>query len=78
MPAVLRTLTEVFFIPFMNTHHIIGAYFSHNLASRRVFEKNGYVFKETYPDVLELAESKTGVKGKMVGLGIMEWNRELQ
>ncbi|KAF2817809.1 uncharacterized protein BDZ99DRAFT_373962 [Mytilinidion resinicola] len=75
MPAVVRTMTEAFFIPFMNTHRISGGFFIHNLASRRVFEKNGYVFTGAFPNVFEMHESKAGIKGKMIDLGIMEWTR---
>ncbi|KAF2501952.1 hypothetical protein BU16DRAFT_426007, partial [Lophium mytilinum] len=66
MPAVLRTMIQAFFIPFMNTHQISGGFFIHNNASRRVFEKNGFVFTGAVPNVFEIAESKAGAKGKWV------------
>ena len=60
-------------IPYMNVYQLTGAYFEHNGASRRVFEKNGFVFEKTVSDVVELAEAKTRIKGRKVGLGIMRW-----
>ncbi len=77
MPAVLKTVIEKFLVPYMNVCHITGAYFVSNRASRRVFEKSGFVLEEELPDLIELAESKTGVKGKKVGLGSMRWERKL-
>jgi len=39
-----------------------------------VFEKNGFVFVKSVPDVLEINPLKVdGVKGKMVGMGVMQW-----
>jgi len=75
MQAVLRTVIDVFFIPLMNVHHITGAYLEHNGASKRVLEKTGFVFDSFVPNAIEMAESKTGVKGKKVGLGRMKWDR---
>lgn len=76
MPAVVRTLLNDFLIPHMNVHHISCAFLEHNPASRRVFEKSGFSFVKIYPDVVELPEAKTGVKGKKVGLGVVKWDRE--
>lgn len=75
MPAALRTLIDSFYIPYMNVHILTGAYYDTNVASKRVFEKVGFVFDKVVPDAIELAESKTGVKGKRVGLGVMRWKR---
>jgi len=74
MPAVLQVLLDTFLIPYMNVHHITGAYFEHNRASRRVFEKTGFVLEKVVPEAIELPETKTGVKGQKVGVGIMGWD----
>jgi RimJ/RimL family protein N-acetyltransferase len=71
-------MIEKFLIPYMNVHLLFGSFFDHNIASKRVFEKNGFVFEGITPDAFELAESKTGVKGKRVGLGMMRWERKLE
>ncbi|GME23814.1 hypothetical protein GTA08_BOTSDO10325 [Neofusicoccum parvum] len=73
MAAVLRTLMDTFFVGYMNVQHLNGGFFDHNIGSRRVLEKCGFVFEVVKPDVVEFPESKTGVKGKKVGLGLMTW-----
>ncbi|KAL9618610.1 MAG: hypothetical protein Q9160_006721 [Pyrenula sp. 1 TL-2023] len=78
MPAVVRTLLDDFLNPHMNVHHMMCDYLEHNTASRRVFEKVGFSLVGVYPDVIELSEVKTGVKGKKVGLGVLEWKRKEQ
>ena len=75
MPATIRALIHEFMVPFMNAHVITGCYFEHNAGSRKVFEKNGFVFEKVIPDCFELPESKTGVKGKKIGIGFMRWTR---
>ncbi len=45
----------------------------HNDASRRVFEKCGFVFEKMVSDMIEMPESKIGEKVRKVGLGIMRW-----
>jgi RimJ/RimL family protein N-acetyltransferase len=77
MPAVLRAVTDTFFIPFMNTHLISGLLFENNKASRRVCEKNGYVYVKTIPDAFEIHESKAGRKGDWVSLTVMKWSKEV-
>lgn len=72
MPAVLRTLMANFFIPYMNVHHMIVTYFEDNIASRRVFEKNGFTFDRVVPGAFTLPESKGG---RTVGAGVMVWKR---
>jgi len=76
MPVVLNTLMEKFMIPYMNIHEIYGDYHITNKASRRVFEKCGFTLWKEIPDLEEISETKTGVKGKKVGLGIMRWERK--
>lgn len=75
MPATIRALIHDFMIPYMNAHIITGSYFQHNAGSRKVFEKNGFVFEGVIPDCFELPESKTGVKGKKASVGFMRWTR---
>jgi RimJ/RimL family protein N-acetyltransferase len=75
MTAVLGTVMEKWVIPYMNGHHMYAGYLDHNIASRRVFEKNGWVFDKSEPDRIELPESMTGVKGKKFGAGWMKWDR---
>lgn len=77
MSAVVRTLMHEFMIPYMNLHRSTCAFFEHNVASRRVFEKNGFSHLGWFPEVVEMPEAKTGVKGKKVGLGVVEWERDL-
>jgi len=75
MTAVLGTLTEKWLIPYMNVHHMSGSYLDYNIACKRVFEKNGWVFDKFEPDRIELPESMTGVKGRKFGMGVMKWDR---
>lgn len=75
MTAVLDILTKEWLVPYMNVHHIAGGYLEHNHASRRVFEKCGWKFVKFEPDRIELPEAMTGVKGKKLGMGFMEWDR---
>jgi RimJ/RimL family protein N-acetyltransferase len=75
MPATIRALIHDFMIPYMNAHVITGSYFQHNAGSRKVFEKNGFVFEGVILDCFELPESKTGVKGKKASVGFMRWTR---
>ena len=77
MPLVLKTMIEKFMIPYMNLAQINGSYYTTNKASRRVFEKNNFAFWKEVPDLIELSELKTGVKGKKVGIGLMKWERKL-
>jgi RimJ/RimL family protein N-acetyltransferase len=77
MPATLRTLINEFMIPYMNVHVLTGDFFEHNSASKRVFEKTGFELWQTASEVHELPESKTGVKGKKISLGVMRWTRKL-
>ena len=72
MTWALRTLLQKFAIPDLNVHHITGIYFGHNIASKRVFEKNGFIYRETVPNGATLPESKGGRK---VDLGVLTWTR---
>jgi RimJ/RimL family protein N-acetyltransferase len=76
MPAVLSTLMAEIIVPYMNAHTVHGGYFEHNLASRRVFEKNGFSFETLAPDAIPINPAKlNGVEGKNVGIGVMKWER---
>lgn len=48
MTAVLGTLTGKWLIPYMNVHHMIGAYLDHNIVSKRVFEHDWGEGKENW------------------------------
>lgn len=78
MPIVLKTVIDSFFVPYFNGHHLTGSFFEHNGASKRVFEKCGFVFDKFVPEAIELAKSKTGVKGKRAGLGRMKWEKKTE
>lgn len=75
MTSVIGTLTEQWLIPYMNVHHLTASYLEHNVASRRVFEKNGWTFVKFEHDHVELSEAVSGVKGKKFGMGVMSWDR---
>lgn len=77
MPMALQTVIDAFFLPYMNVHHLTGNYLENNGGSKRVLEKCGFVFESFTLDAVELKESKTGVKGKRVGLGRMKWERKV-
>ncbi len=72
MSAATNAIVHDFLVPYMNAHLITGSYFECNSGSRKVFEKNGFVFQEFVPDFYELLESKTGMNGKRVGVGFMK------
>ena len=78
MTAALRTLTDQWLIPYMNVHHMSGAYLDHNIGSKKVLEKNGWIFDKFEPDRIELPESMTGVKGKKFGMVLMKWGPSLR
>ncbi|ETI21822.1 hypothetical protein G647_05891 [Cladophialophora carrionii CBS 160.54] len=76
MPAALRSLMAEIVVPYMNAHTVHGGYFEHNLASRRVFEKNGFSFETFVPDAFTVNPAKlNGLEGKKVGIGLMKWER---
>jgi GNAT superfamily N-acetyltransferase len=77
MSAAMNALVHDFLVPYMNAHLITGSYFEYNSGSRKVFEKNGFVFQEIVPDFYELPESKAGTNGKKIGVGFMKWTRNV-
>ncbi|QSZ37580.1 hypothetical protein DSL72_008678 [Monilinia vaccinii-corymbosi] len=58
MPAILQTLLSDFAMPYMNMHTLIGEYLEYNVASRRVFEKCGFVFEGVTEGVEVIGEGK--------------------
>ncbi|KIX95349.1 uncharacterized protein Z520_08866 [Fonsecaea multimorphosa CBS 102226] len=78
MPAALQTLMAEVIIPHMNAHTIVGTYFEHNLASRRVFEKCGFSFEKVVPSAIAINPAKIGeAQRPKVGVGILRWERNL-
>lgn len=79
MPTVLASLIEQVLIPYMNVHRLIGSYFEHNVASRRVFEKCGFQFLAFVPKAVTLPEVKfkaSGFKDREIAIGVMHWQRD--
>lgn len=75
MTAAVRALINGFMIPYINVHLLTGSYFEHNSASRKVFERNGFVLWKIVKDAFELQECKTGVQGKKIRGAFMRWTR---
>lgn len=71
MSAAIKTMMD-FAVPVMNVHHIIITAHVGNLASLRVFEKNGYTHLETLENCKKQQESKGG---RLYSLAVMEWRR---
>lgn len=72
MTAVIRLLIDEWVIPRMNAKTIRTNVFVGNVASQRVFEKNGFRFVETLHDWLPVSESRGGGK---TSIHILEWTR---
>lgn len=66
MSAAVATLLRDWAIPKMNARRMTVCTFTENVASVRVFEKNG--FKK----LMNIEEWKV-VKGRMRGINILEW-----
>jgi RimJ/RimL family protein N-acetyltransferase len=62
MSAAVGTLIDSWMVPRMNARLIRVEVFSGNMGSRRVFEKNGFVFEKRvdYPAVLACGETRLG------------------
>lgn len=74
MSSVLKTLLKTLAIPYLNARIIKGTFFEDNIGSKKVFEKNGFEFKEMVDGAALVPESKCGVQGgKRVGVGVMVW-----
>lgn len=70
MSSAMNTLIEQWIVPRMQVNIIKASVFTVNTASRRVFERNGFVLWKTIPDCLSIPESKGG---GMVGKHILRW-----
>jgi RimJ/RimL family protein N-acetyltransferase len=57
---------------YLNAQMIQIHYLSENIASRKVFEKSGFVDFDFVPNAITMPESKGG---RVVDLGIMRWYR---
>ncbi|KAF7888224.1 uncharacterized protein EAF02_002765 [Botrytis sinoallii] len=60
MPVVLQTIISELFIPYMNLSFLTGEYLEFNKASKRVFEKCGFVDKGITDGVEAIHEGKWG------------------
>ncbi|KAF7911138.1 uncharacterized protein EAF01_002646 [Botrytis porri] len=66
MPVVLQTLISEFFIPYMNLNFLTGEYLEFNKASKRVFEKCGFVDEGITDGVEAVHEGKWGALGALL------------
>ncbi len=74
MPVALRTLMAEVIIPYMNAHIVHGGFLDHNLGSRKVFEKCGFIFQGVVPNAFTINPAKVnGVQGIKVGTGTTKW-----
>jgi len=71
MTAALKTVLEKWAIPRMGVRKVHVTAFKGNVGSVRVFEKNGFVMKETVEDCADISASKGGGK---VGLHVLDWS----
>jgi len=71
MTAAVRMLMEKWAIPHMNVRRIRAEVFTGNIASQRVFEKNGFKYLESLPDAVDLRFKDCGV----MGLTSLEWSK---
>jgi RimJ/RimL family protein N-acetyltransferase len=67
MTVAIGALMKEWMIPRMNAHRLHATILEGNEASVRVFEKNGFVLKETLKVV------KEGDFGRVEGLHVLEW-----
>jgi RimJ/RimL family protein N-acetyltransferase len=73
MTVAVRAIIEDYAVPYMNARRILTRVFEDNIASRRVFEKNGFVFQGLGPELLRMPESRGGKKGFLCA---MTWERK--
>lgn len=73
MTAALKTVLEKWAIPRMGVRKVHVTAFKGNVGSVRVFEKNGFVMKETVENCADISASKGGGK---VGLHVLDWSLE--
>lgn len=60
MSLAIKTLIEQWVVPRMKVNIIKASLFTENAASRRVFERNGFVLWKTIEDYVSIPESKGG------------------
>ena len=72
MTAAVRTIMREWAIPRMNAHIMQGTAYTGNIASVKVFLKNGFEETGYVEDCVTIAESKGG---GVVGLHCLEWRR---
>lgn len=70
MSLVIKTLIYSWAVPYMNARRWVTNTFSDNIASQRVFIKNGFKYKETVLDALDLSIKGCGIKS----LTLFEFN----
>ncbi|ETS84430.1 hypothetical protein PFICI_02455 [Pestalotiopsis fici W106-1] len=75
MTAAVHAIIEDYAVPHMNVRRIRTRVFERNIASRRVFAKNGFTFQGLGPQPLILPEDRGGHE---VFLGTMMWERKPQ
>ena len=73
MTAVIRALVHDWAVPRMNARHICVSIVAGNIASVRVFEKNGFKRLPDVHNVVQMPESKGGL---LTGLHRLEWRLE--
>ncbi|KIJ57095.1 hypothetical protein M422DRAFT_198478 [Sphaerobolus stellatus SS14] len=71
MTLAIKAVIEQWMVPRMGVKHISVTTFDNNIGSCRVFEKNGFLLKETIPNVRPIPEKKGG---GMHGINILEWD----
>ena len=74
MTTVVKTIIHDWAVPRMNAHAIHASAFTHNLASVKVFLKNGFEEFDQVEDCLAIAESKGGGR---TGLRYLAWKRPI-
>ncbi|KAH8888999.1 hypothetical protein GQ53DRAFT_748517 [Thozetella sp. PMI_491] len=72
MTAALRTMIEQYVVPYLNGHRMTASFFAKNIASRRVFEKNGFVFQGIEPKPIKVLED-----GEEIFPGFVLWERNV-
>lgn len=70
MTTAIGTILRDWAIPHMNAHHIVAAPYVGNVASVRVFEKNGFVLGR-----VAMKESVTLGGQTHMGQSILSWER---
>lgn len=69
MSDALMTVMHDWAIPRMGVRRILGIALQGNQGSVRVFEKNGFVFRETL-------EENVKAKGRLSGVHVLQWSSD--